>query len=107
MILIFGIAITLLVNFSKTPVRSSGKIISPPPVNLYPLDACIFKLYNAENNCRMYVATGSRSYYDQFNNEIWQVTSIIDTIEVQNQQEKASSPETLNGLMERKKWRTW
>lgn len=70
------------------------------------LDSCIFKLYNAENSCRMYVVSGDRNYYNLFTQEIKEIALIMDAIETQNQKEKALSPETFDNLIQQKKVRT-
>lgn len=70
------------------------------------LDSCIFKLYNAENSCRMYVASGKTAHYKDFEREIKAVATIMDTIEQQDIKEKAVSKESFGQLLLQKKLRT-
>ncbi|AZI25561.1 hypothetical protein EA772_09475 [Pedobacter sp. G11] len=67
---IFGITARLFVNFSKIPLLKSVNKIVQVKNDFTKLDSCIFKLYNAENSCRMYVVSGERNYYNQFVDEI-------------------------------------
>ncbi|WP_316833190.1 ATP-binding protein [Pedobacter aquatilis] len=105
-LIIFGITAGLFVNFSKIPLLKSVNKIVQVQSDFTKLDSCIFKLYNAENSCRMYVVSGERKYYYQFVNEIREVSLIMDTIEHQNQQEQALSKESFDNLIRQKKLRT-
>jgi CHASE3 domain sensor protein len=57
-LVIFGITAGLFVNFSKIPLLKSVNKIAQVQSDFTKLDSCIFKLYNAENSCRMYVVSG-------------------------------------------------
>jgi len=105
-LIIFGITVGLFVNFSKIPLLKSANKIVQVQSDFTKLDSCIFKLYNAENSCRMYVVSGNRNYYNQFSNEIKEISLIMDTIERQNQNEKAISVESFDNLIKQKKIRT-
>ena len=105
-LVIFGITAGLFVNFSKIPLLKSVNKIVQVQNDFTKLDSCIFKLYNAENSCRMYVVSGERVYYNQFINEIRQISTIMDKIESQNQREKAISKESFTNLIQQKKLRT-
>ena len=105
-LVIFGITASLFVNFSKIPLLKSVNKIVQVHSDFNKLDSCIFKLYNAENSCRMYVVSGERSYYDEFVTQIKEVSLIMDTIQTQNLSEQAISKESFTALMEQKKQRT-
>lgn len=105
-LVIFGITASLFVNFSKIPLLKSVKKIAQVQSDFTKLDSCIFKLYNAENSCRMYVVSGDRNYYKQFVNEIKEISLIMDTIERENTNEKAFSSESFDALIRQKKLRT-
>ncbi|MBC6112685.1 ATP-binding protein [Pedobacter fastidiosus] len=105
-LIIFGITVGLFVNFSKIPLLKSANKIVQVQSDFTKLDSCIFKLYNAENSCRMYVVSGNQSYYNQFSKEIKEISLIMDTIERQNQSEKAISAESFDNLIKQKKIRT-
>jgi len=105
-LIIFGITAGLFVNFSKIPLLKSVDKIVQVQNDFTKLDSCIFKLYNAENSCRMYVVSGNRSYYNQFVSEIKEISLIIEAIEQENQQEKTFSAETFNNLIKQKELRT-
>ncbi|MCZ4242486.1 ATP-binding protein [Pedobacter punctiformis] len=103
---IFGITIGLFVNFSKIPLlRSVNKIVQVQK-DFTKLDSCIFKLYNAENSFRMYVVNGEKIYYDLFTSEIKEVSSLMDTIEKDNQNEGLLSSESFDSLIKQKRERT-
>lgn len=105
-LVIFGLAAKLHVNFSKIPVFKSVKEIVQVNGDFTKLDSCIFKLYNAENSCRLYVVSGDRKYYQQFTKEITEVANTMDSIEVENQKEKPIYTESFNSLVAQKKIRT-
>lgn len=103
---IFGITAGLFVNFSKIPLLKSVNKIVKVQNDFTKLDTCIFKLYNAENSCRMYVVSGERTYYHQFVKEIGEISLTMDSIEQQNQNEKALSSDIFDNLIKQKKLRT-
>ncbi|MET0570256.1 MAG: ATP-binding protein [Pedobacter agri] len=103
---IFGITAGLFVNFSKIPLLKSVNKIVQVKNDFTKLDSCIFKLYNAENSCRMYVVSGERNYYNQFVDEIKEISLIMDTIEQQNAKEHAFSSDSFDALIKQKKLRT-
>lgn len=105
-LVIFGITAGLFVNFSKLPLLKSVNKIAQVQSDFTKLDSCIFKLYNAENSCRMYVVSGERSYYKQFVKEIKEISLIMDTIEKQNNSERAFSSDSFDQLILQKKLRT-
>ncbi|WP_419130236.1 ATP-binding protein [Pedobacter sp. N23S346] len=70
------------------------------------LDSCIFKLYNADNSCRMYIVSEERSYYNLFIKEIKEISLIMETIELKNNKENASSSKDFDRLIAQKKLRT-
>lgn len=105
-LIVFGITAGLFVNFSKIPLLKSVNKIVHGRNDFTKLDSCIFKLYNAENSCRMYVVSGDKAYYDQFVKEIKEISSIMDEIEKQDQNENALSKESFDNLIKQKKLRT-
>ncbi|MFC4212877.1 ATP-binding protein [Pedobacter lithocola] len=105
-LLIFGITAGLFINFSKIPLLKSVNKIVQVQNDFTKLDSCIFKLYNAENSCRMYVVSGERVYYNHFVAEIKEISSIMDAIEEQNYSERSLSKEAFNKLIKQKKLRT-
>lgn len=105
-LLIFGLTISSFINFSKLPLLKSVDKIVQVKKDFSKLDSCIFKLYNAENSCRMYVATGKKSYYNEFESEIRAVSLIMDTLEQQNSHERPLSADSFEELLLQKKTRT-
>lgn len=103
---IFGITIGLFVNFSKIPLLKSVNKIVQVQKDFTKLDSCIFKLYNAENSFRMYVVNGEKIYYDLFTSEIKEVSSLMDTIEKENQNEGLLASESFDDLIKQKRERT-
>ena len=105
-LVVFAISASLSVNFSKIPLLKSVNKIVRVQNDFTKLDSCIFKLYNAENSCRMYVVSGNKIYYNQFVNEIKEVSIIMDAIQHQNQNEEANQTDSFNELIHQKKVRT-
>lgn len=54
----------------------------------------------------MYVVSGERHYYDQFVDEIKEISLFMDTIEQQNAKEHAFSSDSFDALIKQKKLRT-
>ena len=54
----------------------------------------------------MYVVSGNKIYYNQFVNEIKEVSIIMDAIQHQNQNEEANQTDSFNELIYQKKVRT-
>lgn len=105
-LVVFGITSVLFVNFSKIPLLKSVNKIVQIQNDFTKLDSCTFKLYNAENSCRMYIVSGERTYYDQFTNEIKEISLIMDKIEEENQKEDPLLKESFDTLIKQKKLRT-
>jgi len=45
------------------------------------LDTCVLLLYKADNNCRLFEATGNSAYMKLFSGEIGRVSKILDTLQ--------------------------
>ncbi|MCX2575780.1 ATP-binding protein [Pedobacter sandarakinus] len=105
-LLIFGITLGLFVNFSKVPLLKSVNKIVRVHNDFSRLDNCIFKLYNAENDCRMFVVSGDRDYYFQFTKEIMEVSVTIDSLAQEELKEKPLSSAYFETLIRQKKVRT-
>ncbi|NTE00870.1 response regulator [Agrobacterium tumefaciens] len=105
-LVLFCITVVVFVNFSNLPLLKSVDKIVQVQYDYANLDSCIFKLYNAENNCRMYLVSRQRKYYNQFEKEIKEISFIMDTIKQKNQSEYAFLSKDFNGLIKQKKNRT-
>jgi len=105
-LVVFAISASLFVNFSKIPLLISVNNSVQVQNDFTNLDSCIFKLYNAENSCRMYVVSGDNKYYSQFVKEIREVSVIMDAIEHQNRKEVAPQADSFDALIRQKKIRT-
>ncbi|MDN3587214.1 ATP-binding protein [Pedobacter aquatilis] len=103
---VFAISASLFINFSKIPLLKSVNKIVQVQNDFIKLDSCIFKLYNAENSCRMYVVSGNKTYYNHFVTQIKEVSAIMDAIEYESQKEKALQVDNFNDLIQQKKIRT-
>jgi len=96
----------LFINFANIPLLKSVNKIVQVQYDYANLDSCIFKLYNAENSCRMYIVNGDRRYYDQFVKEIKMISLIMDTLQEKNQSEYVLSSKNFKGLLQQKRLRT-
>lgn len=65
------------------------------------LDTCILVLYRADNNSRLFEATGNNAYMKQFSREIERVSGILDSLEIKNSSN--NKPQNIKGLVERKR----
>ncbi|WP_113664108.1 ATP-binding protein [Pedobacter nanyangensis] len=65
------------------------------------LDTCVMLLYKADNNCRLFEATGNGAYMKQFSNEIGRVSKILDTLQLRENAQSYSN--NVKGLVAQKK----
>lgn len=100
---IFGITAVIFVNFSNLPMLQSVDKIVQVQYDYAKLDSCVFKLYNAENNCRMFMVNKKCSYYYEFVKEIKEISFIMDTISQRKQNENAFIPKDPSALLRQKK----
>ena len=68
------------------------------------IDSCIYILYQAENNSRMYAVTADRYYLNQFSDGIIGVSFILN--DLNKQAENDAGQKDLNGLVNQKKLKT-
>jgi signal transduction histidine kinase/CheY-like chemotaxis protein len=67
---IFGITLVLFVNSSNLPLLKLLKKSPRVQYDCIKFHSCIFKLYQAETSCRIYLVSEDRIYYKLFNKEI-------------------------------------
>ncbi len=65
------------------------------------LDTCVLLLYKADNNCRLFEATGNGAYMKQFSSEIGRVSKILDTLQFRENTQSYSK--NVKGLVAQKK----
>ncbi|RZJ99913.1 MAG: hypothetical protein EOO43_25555, partial [Flavobacterium sp.] len=65
------------------------------------LDTCILVLYKADNNSRLFEATGNNAYIKQFTKEIEKVSGILDSLKIEDIGRHQS--QDIRGLVEQKK----
>lgn len=65
------------------------------------LDTCVLLLYKADNNCRLFEATGNNTYMKLFSNEIGRVSKILDTL--QFRENTTTYSKNVKGLVSQKK----
>jgi len=65
------------------------------------LDTCVLVLYKADNNCRLFEATGNNVYMKQFSKEISHVSSILDSLKIEENSKPYS--QNIKGLVKQKK----
>ncbi len=70
------------------------------------IDSCIVVLYNADNNCRLYAATGQKAYIKQFLTNISFVSKTLDQINTNAEAIERAAPQNLKSLVDQKKIRT-
>ncbi|MFN0257552.1 ATP-binding protein [Pedobacter ureilyticus] len=68
------------------------------------LDTCILTLYRADNNCRLFEATANKAYMRAFSKEIIKVSTILDSLKVQENTKSYSK--NIKGLVDQKKVKT-
>ena len=65
------------------------------------LDTCVLLLYRADNNCRLFEATGNSAYMKLFSSEIGRVSKILDTL--QFRESTTTYSKNVKGLVSQKK----
>src|SRR5690349_807296 len=68
------------------------------------VDSCIYILYQAENNSRMYAVTADRYYLNQFSDGILRISFLLN--DLNKQAENNAAQQDLNGLVNEKKLKT-
>lgn len=67
------------------------------------IDSCIYILYNADNNSRLYAVTAEKKYIKYFFNDIKSVSDILDNLKHESE---LNNPKNLKGLVDQKRIRT-
>lgn len=70
------------------------------------IDSCIVVLYKADNNSRMYAATGQKEYIKKFTSDINFVSTILNNIKNAADENEKNYPKNLSGLVVQKRIRT-
>ncbi len=111
--LIFGLVISLIcaitylyLNNSRLSLKNSFKQYASIENNNAKLDSCIVNLYKAENNCRMFVVTGDKNYFNVFNFQIKQVSNWVDEIKKEGDSDTTNNNQNFEDLIAQKKART-
>ncbi len=65
------------------------------------LDTCVLMLYKADNNSRLFEATGNNIYMKQFSKEIARVSGILDSLKIKDDAKHYS--QNIKGLVDQKK----
>ena len=105
-LLTFVATLGLTLNLSNLTLLKSIKNIPTINRDFGRLNQSILELYDADNNCRMYIINGDRKYYEQFNSDLKTISLMLDTIEMLNRNEKPNNPEKFGYLIKQKKLRT-
>ena len=70
------------------------------------IDSCIVLLYQADNNCRLFAATGQKAYIQKFSESINLVSAKINQIHELAESASKDKKQDLNRLIEQKRVRT-
>ncbi len=70
------------------------------------IDSCIVLLYQADNNCRLFAATGQKAYIQKFSESINLVSTKINQIHEIAEADSKGKKQGLNKLIEQKRVRT-
>lgn len=105
-LIIFGVASKIYINFSKVPTLKSVNEIVEVKSDFNLIDSCIYTLYNAENSFRLYVVNGDKTYYKQFVSEINHVANTMDSLQKISNEEQPVSADSFNSLIAQKQLRT-
>lgn len=70
------------------------------------IDSSIVVLYKADNNCRLYAATGDKKYVRAYLEGINFVSTTLESIKADTEQKEKDSPNSIKGLVDQKKART-
>jgi signal transduction histidine kinase/CheY-like chemotaxis protein len=70
------------------------------------IDSCILILYSADNDTRLYSATGEANYLKKFVRQIKEVDSILEQLNAAKERSVRSSSQKISGLMDSKNIKT-
>jgi len=70
------------------------------------VDSAIVMLYKADNNCRLYAATGEKKHIKAYWEAINFVSTTLENIKAIDEQKEKDAPESIKGLVAQKKART-
>lgn len=70
------------------------------------IDSSIVMLYKADNNCRLYAATGEKKYIKAYWEAIDFVSATLEKIKDVDEEKEKNAPKSIKGLVEKKKART-
>ncbi len=104
---LFLCAVFFYIRTSKTTVLANdiSQLISLRE-DYAQIDSCIILLYQADNNCRLFAATGQKSYIQKFADNINLVSGKINQIHELAEKNAGVAKNDLNGLIAQKKIRT-
>lgn len=104
---LFLCAVFFYIRTSKTTVlaKDISQLISLRE-DYAQIDSCVVLLYQADNNCRLFAATGEKSYIQKFANNINQVSNKINQIHQIAEKKAIVSKRDLKELLDQKKNRT-
>jgi signal transduction histidine kinase/CHASE3 domain sensor protein len=107
-VLLSGSAFYLYLHYSKAEkIRTSFQQMINARENSALIDSCIVELYSADNSSRMYALTSKKAYFTQFNKQIKNVHSIINTINRNNKTTASQAQDTeLGDLISQKTIKT-
>ncbi|MFD0942038.1 ATP-binding protein [Pedobacter boryungensis] len=70
------------------------------------IDSCIIVLYNADNNCRLFAATGQKNYIQRFTSDIDFVSNTLDDMNSRVNENEKNGSKNIKTLVDQKKSRT-
>jgi len=105
-ILILALFIAAIFFYTRnnriTSLSSNISQLSKVEDNYSLLDTCVLILYKADNNCRLFEATGDNQYMRQFSKEIGRVSLILDSLRIKEDAQQLYT-KNIKGLVEQKK----
>lgn len=105
--ILFSGALSLYLHYHRTQnlQQNISKIISAGE-NSSLIDSCLYNMYNADNNSRLYALTGDKTYLHKFSQEIATVSSILERLKIRRLGDAGISADDLKKLIKVKSAKT-
>ncbi|PTQ92909.1 phospho-acceptor domain-containing protein [Mucilaginibacter yixingensis] len=105
--ILFSGALSLYLHYHRTQnlQQNISKIIAAGE-NSSLIDSCLFNMYSADNDSRLYALTGDKTYLKKFYREIGAVSSILERLKIRRLEDAGISADDLKNLVQIKASKT-
>jgi len=99
--ILFSGALSLYLHYHRTQnlQQNISKIIAAGE-NSSLIDSCLFNMYNADNDSRLYALTGDKNYLKKFYREVATVSSILERLKIRRLGDAGINADNLKNLVQ-------